>query len=63
MSLVKKEASCSPGIGGTVGLAPVAITIWRVLKVCSEPSGRRITTVQGEVMRACPCSTSTPSAV
>ncbi len=51
-----------PGIGGTNGRAPEAIIILRVVRVRS-PSAVSTVTSQGEVMRALPCTQSTPSSV
>ncbi|MNZ95328.1 hypothetical protein D3C78_1144730 [compost metagenome] len=47
-----------PGISGSSGWAPAAMMIARVLKVRPLTS-----TVHGEVMRASPAITSTPSSV
>ena len=38
VSLVRKPASFSPGIGGTNGLAPAAMTMFFVVSVCLRPS-------------------------
>jgi hypothetical protein len=63
VSLVRKPASLSPGIGGTKGPAPAAMTMALVVSVCCRPSASFTSTVHGLVMRAWPCSTSTPRPV
>ncbi len=54
-------ASASPGIGGTKGRAPAAITMFLVVRTSRVPSSFAISTVQGSTMRAVPATTSTPS--
>ena len=54
--------SSSPGIGGTKGRAPAAITMARVVRVC-VPAAVFTSTAQGETIFASPCRQSTPSAV
>jgi hypothetical protein len=63
VSLVRKPTSASPGIGGTVGLAPAAATMLRVVSVRRVPSASITSTLHGPVMHARPRSTSTPSSV
>jgi hypothetical protein len=52
-----------PGIAGTAGSAPVAITMLRVVRRCVPPALSRTSTVHGSSSRAWPDTTSTPSAV
>ena len=49
-----------PGMGGTKGRAPVAMTMLRVVSLCMAPSSPLTSTSQGETMRAVPVTTSTP---
>ena len=63
VSLVRKPLSCRPGIAGTVGAAPVAMRMLRVVSRWMTPSWRAISTVQGAAMVAVPRTTSTPIAV
>jgi hypothetical protein len=63
VSEVSGRASASPGIGGTNGRAPAAITIAFVVNVRLRPSSPVTSTSHGDTMRAAPCTHSTPSAV
>jgi len=56
VSEVRKPLSAKPGMSGTTGSAPVATTMARVVSVAPA-----ISTDQGEVIRAWPSRTSTPS--
>ena len=61
MSEVSGFTSASPGIGGTSGPEPVAMTMLRVVRRWLVPSAREISTSQGVTIRAVPCTQSTPS--
>jgi hypothetical protein len=50
-------------MGGTVGPAPAAITMLRVVSRRRVPSASVTSTSQGLIIMAWPCSTSTPSCV
>ena len=62
VSEVRQPISASPGIGGTKGCAPAAMTIARVVST-RLPVSLFTSTVQGEVIFASPCRHSTPSSV
>ena len=63
VSEVSGFISLRPGIGGTSGRAPAAITMLRVVSVCLLPSAFFTSTVQGEVIFASASITSTPRLV
>ena len=63
VSDVSASTSSMPGMGGTNGRAPAAMTMARVVSVCTWPPGAVISTCQGETMRARPSATSTPKPV
>ncbi len=63
VSLVKNPASAKPGIGGTNGRAPVAMTMFFAVNVCFDPSELVTSTAHGETMRALPVKHSTPKPV
>ena len=63
VSEVRGEAAASPGIGGTKGRAPAAITMFLVVRVREPPPASATSTVQGEVIFAVPLRHSTPSPV
>jgi hypothetical protein len=60
LSEVRQPIASMPGIGGTKGRAPAAITIERVVSVCFLPSAPVISTAHGETILASPCTQSTP---
>jgi len=62
VSEVRHFAAERPGIGGTTGLEPAAMTMARVVSVRVAPA-LLISTDHGETILACPSRTSAPSAV
>ena len=63
VSEVRQPTVSMPGIGGTNGRAPAAITIARVLRRRVPPPASATSTSQGETIFASPCRHSTPSSV
>ena len=66
VSEVTWRTESMPGMFGMTGVAPVAMTMARVLRVClvaKPPASVSTSTVHGEVMRARPWMTSTPNLV
>ncbi len=62
VSDVRQPISASPGMGGTNGRAPAAMTMARVVSA-RTPAAVFTSTVQGDVIFASPCRHSTPSRV
>ena len=62
-SEVRYRILSRPGIGGTKGAAPAAMTIERVVRRRVVPSSRRISTSQGDTIFASPMMHSTPICV
>ena len=60
VSEVRGFISFSPGIGGTNGRAPAAMTMLFVVKVRTAPSSPLMSTAHGDLIFACPRTTSTP---